>query len=268
MNAQAEWVLRMPWLVQLLSLWLKIPKISLVLSVMIVLSLLFTSYHLSAWLNYTRPVAATPVDNLSQTQTISTAASISRLPDVSGFTLYELAQQLGNPEISQQGGKFNLNFTTSWQSFAEFINQIAQSSFAPESYRMQWGPLNPNLSPSVLDDLTMQLDLAPGGYLEHSKQVMPLPPANQSKTTQVEEYASSATPACIPPPPPEFILQASWPSRGYIQVHSEGRIERVSVNQMLQKSWQLLRISSDSLEFRWHNIDSPCNNQKPVTVAI
>lgn len=257
MNAHAEWVLRMPWLVQLLNLWLQIPKTGLALLFIMLLSLLVSGYHLSAWLHYT---VSEPTLSVPSTAT-QPAAHISRLPDLTSFALYELTQPLGSAEISQQGDRFTLDFAASWPSFAEFINQIAHSSFAPESYRLQW-------EPSPIADLTVQLDLVPGGYLTHNKQAISLPTVSQSKAPQVEDTINLAPPSCISPPPPEFTLQASWPSRGYIQVYSEGRVERISVNQMLQNSWELLRIGSDSLEFRWQAPNPACNNAAPVTVAI
>lgn len=266
MNAHSEWVLRMSWLVPLLNLWLKVPKTGLALTFIMLLSLLVGGYHLSAWLHYTAssptlPASSTTAFNLAQAPANQSAARASRLPDLTSFALYELAQPLGSPEISQQGDRFTLDFAANWSSFAEFINQIAQTSFAPESYRMQW-------ESSLIADLAVQLDLVPGGYLTHNKQAISLPPASQSNAPQVENTMNLAPPACTSPPPPKFILQASWPSRGYIQVHSEGRVERISVNQMLQNSWKLLRIGSDSLEFRWQAPNPACNNPAPVTVAI
>lgn len=254
MNAHAEWMLKVTWLVQLLTLWLKIPKTGLTLTCIILLSLVVGGYHLLAWKNTFPPEPALP-------RPVTANQSIARtpqLPDLTSFALYELAQPLVAPQISQQGEKFSLDFAASWPVFADFINHIGRSSFAPESYHMQWQPMG----------VATQLDLATGRYLAHNLQVIVLPFSSQPTIKQMDDTAHQDPPTCPHPPSPEFTLQASWPSRGYIQVFSEGRLERINVNEVLQNSWKLLRIGSDSLEFRWQAPNLACNNSPPVTVAI
>lgn len=260
MRAHAEWVLKTSWLVYPLTQWLKLPevwRVRILLPAVLVSSVSSVGYLLLA--------PAKPHVSVSVAQTAEPAtSSVKVLPALSSVALLELTQHLQNSEINQRHGQFNLSFTSKWQPFAEFSNQIMQSNLAPLSYRMQWQPRSVATLPATKKEFNVQLQLAPGVYRKPEDEVIRwLPQANTS-----DKVTTLNTLQCPAPPLPDFTLQASWPSRGYIQVLLNGRSERIEINQLLGKSWQLLRIGSDSLGFSWHNAGSACHKEKTITVAI
>ena len=263
MSTRGEWVLKITWLVYPLTLWLKLPgawRVRVVLPAVIISSLSVAGYVVSV-------EAAKPPTNDMMPDIASTSnwagSRAAILPGLSSVALLETTRHLNNPEVHQQHGQFNLTFTTGWEPFAEFSNQIVQSNLAPISYRLQWQPqTDAGVSPTARE-FKVQLQLSPGVYqLRETDPALWVPENTQNQTPPL------SLPQCPTPPAPDFILQASWPSRGYIQVIFNGQDERIEINQLLGNSWQLLRIGSDSLGFRLHNADASCDNQRTITVAI
>ncbi|MCC5879946.1 MAG: hypothetical protein JJU03_08645 [Idiomarina sp.] len=252
-----DWVFKLPWLTPLLSAWLHLPrKLRRAVTAATLTGALLVVAH-QYWRHHNQPLpVAMPTTPVSA---IDNSPAAPRLPALSSAMLYEFMRELQSPAMTQQRESFSLTFSANWRAFATFTNQIAQSNLAPQNYQLRWTRAA-NDAPLV----TMELQLAPGRYQDNSAQPIALSEPDERTPATTADHGRDCQVAVFP----DMTVQAVWPSRGYIQIIFNGRSERLAVNQMLEYSWQLLRIGSESVEFRWHAASPSCPQGESFTVAL
>lgn len=251
-------MLSAPRVCQLTDKWLCIkPVIRLIISI-------FAAFAVTAAVTITTlRQASTEIDVSQAEQVWSDAPQLARLPVLSLQALHEATRGWQEAHIEQNREQLNLRAQSTWQQLAELIETISISAHSPSEYRFNW-PDKP-LHSAIHQPFSARIQLTPGNY-HHTGSTAAL-------TIPILDKVAPTPPVSIATPCPngEFtgiIVQAAWPSRGFVQLQYRGRNERVALNQLFENTWQLIAIESHQLTFRRVPAEPGCEQHSLITVAI
>ncbi|RUO32364.1 hypothetical protein [Aliidiomarina soli] len=208
------------------------------------------------------------VDTFARPTALPDKASQMALPELSLSALQHALQALDSPSLTIRDQHYQLSANGGLLELTALMASLATSSHSPGRYQLVLPGKSQAADSRGRANAQLTLSLQPGQFIAADQRAF-------SELTDWLNDAShhdaghSSTPSdCQSPLPPQLVVTANWPQRDYVMVVYQGQTRRLQLNQVLENSWQLKRISRDWLEFQWTSQNPGCQQMHRVAVAI